>query len=371
MQRESDLRVLVVMSKFVAGGAETTALRLIAALEGKGHEFVVASVKGGGDLTGELRRTGAVVYDGLTRFKRDPIGLWRLARIVRRHKIDAAICIGEPRDALFCTVMAPVLALRCIPRICWCNSRPAGQSGNFVPRFQRYRRMGLLTSVICVSYVQRRMMLQRGLTRRHLPVIRNGLDPAPFADARPADLGVAPGVKAIVQIANVMPDKDFATLLSAGSLLARRRDDFRIVLVGRDTDSPEMLAEVAAGGLDDTVICAGRRDDIPGVLAAADLFVLSTHGEVSSVVTLEAFAAGLPVIVSDIPAFDEMVTDGREGLRVASNEPAALADAIETLLDDPSLAAKLAENARKRFKQYELSTMVRRFDRLLQAISGR
>ena len=53
------MRVLVVMSKFVAGGAETTALRLIAALEAGGHEFVVAAVKGGGELADELRRTGA------------------------------------------------------------------------------------------------------------------------------------------------------------------------------------------------------------------------------------------------------------------------------------------------------------------------
>ncbi|MBL7221750.1 MAG: glycosyltransferase [Phycisphaerae bacterium] len=362
------MRVLVVMSKFVAGGAETTALRLISALQAGGYEFVVASVKDGGDLTGELRRTGAVVYDGVARFKRDPLGLWRLARIIRRHRIDAVICIGEPRDAMFYATLAPVLAFRCIPRICWCNSRPAGQSGNFVPRFQCYRRMGLLTAVVCASRVQRRMLLEGGLTRRHLPVIRNGLDAARFTGARPVGLGVAPGVKVIVQIANVVPDKDHATLLAAGGLLRRRRDDFRIVLVGRGTDSPEITARIAEAALGDTVICAGQRDDIPGVLAAADVFVLSTHGEVSSVATIEAFAAGVPAVVSDIPAFDEMLTDGREGLRVAPDDPAALADAIEAILDDPTLAAKLVDNAAERFKQYELSTMVRRFDRLLRAI---
>ena len=364
------MRVLVVMSKFVAGGAETTALRLIAALGGKGHEFVVASVKGGGDLTGEVRRTAAAVYDGIVRFKRDPIGLWRLARIIRRHRPEAVICIGVPGDALFYATLAPLLAFRCIPRICWCKSRPVGQSGNFVPRLQRYRRMGLLTAVICASRVQRQILLEGGLTRRHLSLIRNGLDASLFAGARPADLGVAPGVKIIVQVANVMPDKDFATLLATAGLLRQKRDDFRIVLVGRDTDSPEMAARISEKGLSETVICAGQRDDIPGVLAAADLFVLSTHGEVSSVATLEAFAAGLPVVVSDIPAFDEMLIAGAEGLRAAVDDPAALAGAIDTLLDDRQLASKLTDNARKRLKQYELSTMVRRFDRLLRAIGS-
>ena len=228
--------------------------------------------------------------------------------------------------------------------------------------------MGLLGSIICITCDQRRMLVEGGLARRHLLVIRNGLDAAPFAGARPTDLGVAPGVKTIVQVANVMPDKDFSTLLAAGALLRQKRDDFHIVLVGRGTDSPEMAREIAAADLTGTVIGAGHRDDIPGVLAAADLFVLSTHGEVSSIATLEAFAAGVPVVVSDIPAFDETLIDEVEGLRAAAGDPAALAGAIDTLLSDQQLASKLTATARKRLKQYELSTMVRRFDRLLRAI---
>ena len=358
------MRVLVVMSKFVAGGAETTALRLIAALQGRHCEFVAAAVKGGGELAGDLRKTGAAVYDGLTKFKRDPLGLWRLAGIIRRHKIDAVICVTAPRDALFYSTLAPLLACRCIPTICWCHSRPEGQSGNFVPRLMRYRKLGLLNAVICVTRLQRRMLLDRGLPRRHTSLIRNGIDPKLFSDATPVDLGVASGVKTIVQIANVMPDKDFATLIAAAKLLKQKRDDFRIVLVGRGTDSPEMIAQIAAAGLDDTVIPAGYREDIPSVLARADLFVLSTTGEVSSIATLEAFAAGVPAIVSDIPAFDEMLTDGVEGLRAAPGDPGDLADAINKSLDDQSLTA----NARQRLKQYELSTMTKRFVRLLRSL---
>jgi glycosyltransferase involved in cell wall biosynthesis len=363
------LRVLVVMSKFVAGGAETTALRLIGALHGKDCEFVAAAVKGGGELAGPLRNTGAAVYDGLTHFKRDPLGLWRLARIIRRHRIEAVICVTAPRDALFYSTLAPLLAGRCIPRICWCHSRPEGQSGNFVPRLARYRKLGLLSAVVCITRQQRRMLVDRGLTMGRLPLIRNGIDPNPLTEANPLHFGVEPGVKIIVQIANVMPDKDFATLISAGGLLKQKRDDFRIVLVGRDTDSPEITAQINSGGLSDTIITSGHSDDIPGVLAAADVFVLSTKGEVSSIATLEAFAAGVPATVSDIPAFDEMLTDRVEGLRAAPGDPAALADAISKLLDDQSLTAKLTTNARQRLKQYDLSTMAQRFDRLLKVMA--
>jgi len=356
------------MSKFVAGGAETTALRLIDALHGNGHEFVAASVKGGGMLVDQLRQTGATVYDGLAKFRFDPLGLIRQARIIRRHKIDVVICITTPRDALFYSTLAPILACRCIPTICWCHSRPAGQSGNFVPRLRRYRKLGLLQAVVCITRAQRKMLVDLGLPRRRIPLIRNGIDPALFADASPVDLGVAPGEKTIIQIANVMPDKDFDTLIAAAGLLRDRRDGFRIVLVGRGTDSPEIASKIEAAGLGETIIPAGRRDDVPGLLATADAVVLSTKGEVSSIAVLEAFASGKPVVVSDIPAFDEMLTDGVEGLRACAGDPAALADAIERILDDEALAANLTANARKRLDQYGLSTMAQRFDRLLRTI---
>ena len=362
------MRVLVVMSKFVAGGAETTALRLIDALQDDGYEFVAAAVKGGGELAGPLGQTGAVVYDSLAKFKHDPLGPWRLARIIRRHKIDVIVCVTAPRDALFYSTLAPILACRCIPTICWCHSRPEGQSGNFAPRLTRYRKLGLLQAVVCITGLQRRLLVARGLPRRHVPLIRNGIDPARFVGVGPADLGVPSGVKTIVQIANIMPDKDFDTLIAAAGRLKSKRDDFRLVLVGRDTDSAELAAKISAANLGDAIITAGHRDDIPAVLAATDVFVLSTKGEVSSIAVLEAFASDTPVIVSDIPAFDEMLIDGQEGLRAAAGDCQGLADAIEKLLDDETLASQLTTNARQRLKQYELSTMAQRFDRLLRSI---
>ena len=124
------MRVLVVMSKFVAGGAETTALRLIDAMQGRGgYEFVAAAVKGGGELTGQLRRTGAVIYDGIARFRGDPVGLWRMARIIRRHRIDVIVCVGPlicktPLTRRRCWVRAmlaragsSISSIWCVPKV--------------------------------------------------------------------------------------------------------------------------------------------------------------------------------------------------------------------------------------------------------------
>jgi len=389
----------MVICKFVAGGAETTALELVRALEGRGHEFTVVSVQRGGVLGAAFTQAAARVYEGVAKFRRDPLGLWRVARIIRRHRIELVLCVSTARDAMFYSFLSPAAALRRLPRICWCTSRPGGQAGRFVKALRRYRRLGLLNAIVCISRLQRRMMVDRGLGRRHLPLIRNGVDIERIALAAPTTLPLPAGKRIIVQVANITPDKDYATLITAAGLLRQRRDDFHLVLVGRGTDSPEICQAVRDAGLsgggdagnatdrkevpvkkesppasyesflNPAVTLAGHRDDVPGILAAADLFVLATRGEVSSIAVQESFGAGVAVIVSDIPAFDEMLTDGCEGLRVAPGDPQALADAIGRLLDDGELCAELAARARRRVRQFTQDRMAACFDRLFHCVA--
>jgi len=362
------VRVLMVLCRFVAGGAETTALELVRRLEGRGYEFTVVSVGGGGVLRPAFVRTGADVRDGIAAWRFDPLALFRLARIVRRGRPDVVVCISVPRNAMFYSFIAPAVALRRVPRICWCKSRPGGQSGSFVGALKWYRRLGLLGPIVCASRLQRRMMVERGLGRRHLPLIRNGVDLAKFSPPAPTGLPLPPGKKTIVQVANVLPDKDHATLISAAGMLRRRRDDFHLLLVGRGTDSPEMADAVDHAGLSGAVTLAGHRDDVPAILGAADLFVLSTRGEVSSVSALEAMAAGVPAIVSDIPAFDELIVDGRHGLRVAPGDSEALTDAMDRLLDDDELRSRLIAGASRQAGRFSLARMAGCFDRLFRRV---
>ena len=162
-----------------------------------------------------------------------------------------------------------------------------------------------------------------------------------------------------------MPDKDPLTLLRAAGVLAARRDDFHVALAGRDTNSPAMARAVRAASADGVVSLGGPCSDVAGLLASADVFVLSTRGEVFSVATLEAMAAGRPVIVSDIPAFDEMFTAGVEGLKGRPGDPAALADAIERVLDDAALAEALGDAAQRRAERFSRRRMADEFLRLL------
>jgi glycosyltransferase involved in cell wall biosynthesis len=162
-----------------------------------------------------------------------------------------------------------------------------------------------------------------------------------------------------------MPDKDFQTLLGAARLLADRRDDFQLALVGRGTEGAELASAICEAGVDHVVATLGPRRDVPAILAAADVFVLSSKRETFGLAPLEAMAAGVPVVASDLPALDDLFTDGREGLKVPPGDPEALAAALARLLDDIALARRLGGAGRERAKRFGTEPMVRRFERLL------
>jgi len=200
---------------------------------------------------------------------------------------------------------------------------------------------GATTEVICVSETERR----EGLAARTcLPdrtvVIRNGVEPDRF----PVRVHAAVERPRLVSLGRFKAPKDFGTLLEA---LAQLRDvPFVAVLVG---DGPEREALEAAAqrlGLGDVVEFAGERDDVPSLLAAADCFVLSSTSEGMPISVLEAMAAGLPVVASDVGGVHELVREGETGFLVPEREATALARAIRPLLGDHGERARLGANGR-------------------------
>jgi glycosyltransferase involved in cell wall biosynthesis len=162
----------------------------------------------------------------------------------------------------------------------------------------------------------------------------------------------------IVTVGRLAAPKDALTLVRA--LAALGPLPFRAVLVGDGPDRAEVEAAVRSLGLADRVELAGSRADVPDLLAAADLFVLSSRSEGAPFSILEAMAAGLPVVASEVGGVAELVAHGETGLLVPAGDPAPLADALRTLLVDPGLRSRLGAAGRARARE--------RFD--LRALRG-
>ncbi|MCK4624543.1 MAG: glycosyltransferase family 4 protein, partial [Phycisphaerae bacterium] len=339
----------------------------------------IASVRSGGGRRDEFARAATVVHDGLTSNRFDLRAAVRIAQIIRREQIESVIIVDTLRNGMLFTALGSLLSGRNVRIICWCHSVPGGQAGRFVRRLRWYRSAGLLNDVVCVSQYLREELISQCLSQRDVCVIHNGINLSRFTcHGRPARekrkhgrdghatcLPLPANKHIIVQVANVVPDKDFQTLIEAAAGLAKRRDDFQLVLIGEGTDGPEIARVIEQAGAGEFITPVGKREDVPEILASTDMLVLSTKTESFGIAVLEAMASGLPVVASDVPALREVFTHESEGLKVRPGDADALAGAIERLLDDETLRQQLGDTGRKRAEEFTTERMADKFYQML------
>jgi len=136
-------------------------------------------------------------------------------------------------------------------------------------------------------------------------------------------------------------------LVSAWGSVVARWPNARLWLVGEGPFQEELEAQIAACNLREKVVLAGVFDSVDELLAAADLFVLPSWEEGMSLALLEAMAAGLPIVATDIPGNRDLVSDGLSALLVPARDPRRLAQPIHRLLDTPELGTLLGDAARE------------------------
>jgi phosphatidylinositol alpha-mannosyltransferase len=208
---------------------------------------------------------------------------------------------------------------------------------------------------IRIAVSERAAAFERARIGGDFEVIPNGVDVARFADASPADLG--PGTK-LLFVGRLDERKGFAQAVAAFGLLARTRP-VRLVVAG---DGPARSAvEELPIRFRASVSMLGHvaNEDLPPIYAACDVFLApNTGGESFGMVLTEAMAAGLPVVATDIPGFDEVMTVGVDGLVVPPRDPEALAGAVGRILDDPALSQRLVADARTRAAWFDWSIVV-------------
>ena len=179
------------------------------------------------------------------------------------------------------------------------------------------------------------------------------------------ELGIPPTAPVIGSVGRIIEAKGYVHLLAALRLLRADIPDLRWLAVG-DGKQKALLMNLSADlGVDDAVIWAGRRDDVDDLLAAMDLWVMSSVSEGLPVALLEAMAAQKPIVATEVGGIPDAVIDGRQALLVPPADPQALADAIRTLVHDPARASDLARAARHRaIAEYSIAGVARQIEAL-------
>lgn len=166
---------------------------------------------------------------------------------------------------------------------------------------------------------------------------------------RYAHLPLLGGLPVVLLPARILADKGVWEFVQAARILRQRGCNARFVLVGTvDVANPTSFTqnEVSAWVNDGSVEWWGQRDDMPNVLACAQLVVLPSYREGLSKVLIEAAACGRAVVTTDVPGCRDAIEPGITGVLVPARNPVALADAMAALIDDPTRCKVLGHAGR-------------------------
>jgi glycosyltransferase involved in cell wall biosynthesis len=214
--------------------------------------------------------------------------------------------------------------------------------------------IGMVDRVIFVSEAAADTYRQAGIDCDRATTILNGIDkPQPSTPRQETRqlLAILESVPVVITVARFTAQKDYCLLLAAAQCVLKALPDVRFLLVGEGPERTAMERLAASYGLGEVVLFLGERDDVPDLLAAADLFVLSSRFEGLPLVVLESMALGLPIIATRIGGTCEAVGSHYRWL-VESGDIQALGVAIIKALTDNEKMRQVGISNRNRFEQY-------------------
>ena len=221
--------------------------------------------------------------------------------------------------------------------------------------------------ILANSNAVRHRLVEEGYRPGKIGVIRNGILMPPQTDNGIRGLfrrefGLPENARLVAVVSRLNPLKGIEYFLESAALLAARFEDVFFPIVGDGIDPVYTAAlkdHAARLGLARRVLFAGFRLDIGSILPEVLISVMPSLSEGLSNVLLESMAAGVPVVATRVGGNPEVVEEGVTGLLVPPRDPAALADAVGTLLGNPGLATRFGASGRRRVEvHFSLDRMV-------------
>lgn len=197
-----------------------------------------------------------------------------------------------------------------------------------------------------------------GVAPKRLSHIANGVDfssELPDREVARAELGIAPGAPVILGVARLASEKNLPLFVQVAASALASRPEGVCMLAGAGPEMERLRSRVADTGQAQQFRILGLYDQVPRLLAAADLFLTTSDIEGTPNAVLEAMVAGLPVVATAVGDLPFIVREGESGFLLPQGDRDGLAEACARLLDDPSTSARFGQ-AGARFVRREFST---------------
>lgn len=354
------MNVLYLLNYAGKAGTERYVELLCRSLSGDGRIKPFFAYHEGGELAETLAGMGVPVRQLSMTSRFDVKAAKQLAALCKEWQIDVLHChyLRENYIALMAKTWVPRLKIVYTNHFLLPNNWHTRLTNRLLDRRQN--------AMLAVCEAGKTLLAENGWNEKHIRVVHNGLDPALWAGTKAdsklrEELSIPEDRFVILCASRFSPEKGHEFLLRGlKTVKERTKTPFDLVLAGDGDLLEPMKALGKELGLENDLHFLGYRTDMRNLYLGADLFVNASETEALSFMNLEAMAAGLPAVITNVGGNPDIVRGEADGgLLVPYGDSNALADAVTRFLEDPAFRACCAENARARVRDaFTLEGMV-------------
>ncbi len=360
---EKPWHVVHVIGSLRTGGAEKMLVNLLQAADRTDFRYTVLCLSTAGELAPQVEACGVSVKVYPVRFRNFPADVIGLARWFQREKVR--IIHSHMYYATLWSHLAGMLAG--VPvRVTTEHGKELWKNKLQIV-LGRWLSRGTFRHIAVSEDVKVIRQREHGIAPEKILVIPNGVPIPQAVDCRDdrrrirVEFNLSSDQPLIGTVGRVVEAKDYFSMVRALALVRKEIPTVHWLQVGDGPLLDRLRREVSAQELDEAVSFCGQRSDIPNLLRAMDLWVMSSVREGLPVSMLEAMAEGVPVVATDVGGIPDAVSHGESAWLVPPGKPRELAAGIVKVLQSPELAGCLAARAKER--------VVR--DYSIQAVAGK
>lgn len=339
--------ILHLISGLEIGGAEIMLLQILPLLTDFNH--IVCSLSSAGSVGKKIEALGIPVHTLETGRRFSPAAILKFKKIVKEQKPDILSTRLIHAD-IFGRVFGKLFGIKKIH----CHLESILDQ----PKYDKFFLLEQLTSTLVTKYtavsqsVKNKYINKAKINPSRIEVIYNGIDLNKFQNlpdkiTAKKMLGFNESDLLIGYAAKMRPERNHATLIKSVALITTKAPNIKLVLAGDGPEKENLIQLAKKLNISDKVVFLGNREDVPQILTGLDIFVSPSAYEGMSVAILEAMAAGLPIIASDIEPNRELIKNGTDGFLVAIT-PELIAEKIIWLMANPEIKLMFSQKTKEK-----------------------
>jgi glycosyltransferase involved in cell wall biosynthesis len=364
------VNIFIAESSTAVGGQELAVLLHAEGLVKRGYGLRLI-LEPGSPIAGMAQEKGLPVTLLSMRRARFPQAILAMRRLLLRYR-PAILQVNSSRDSWIGSIAARLVRPR--PRVIRIRHISTPLNRNATTQLLYHRLLDMV--VVTGGELTRRGLIERdGLDPRRVAAFPIGLDVAQFRPAPPdpdlrTELGLPKGHLLVGLISYLRTYKGHPYFIEAAGRLAAKRNDVTFIIVGEGPEERAIRGLIEEYGLTSRVRMLGFRDDLLNVFRSLDVFAIpSIEGDTIPQVLMQALAMGLPVVSTSVGSIPDVVIDEETGFVVPPRDARALADRIQTLLDDAGLRTRLGAKGRTLVERsYSIDKMLDRMEAVYRSV---